>query len=104
MGASGSCEFPLTIPVAFELVLFDGVVRCVVVPVAGSHSKCAGLTRSNETVSRLLPFIKIFMTLLLLTMTLKPREILIFGTFKPFCSDRSTPIMGLIPLWSKIIF
>ena len=67
LGASGSCVFPLTIPVVFELVLFDGVVRCVVVPVAGSHSKCAGLTRSNETT---LPFIRISMTLPLLTMTL----------------------------------
>ena len=67
--ASGSCVFPLTIPVVFELVLFDGVVCCVVVPVAGSHSKCAGLTRFNETVSTL-PFIRIFMTLPLLTMTL----------------------------------
>ena len=67
LGASGSCVFPLTIPVVFELVLFDGVVRCVVVPVAGSHSKCAGLTRSNETT---LPFIRISKTLPLLTMTL----------------------------------
>ena len=67
--ASGSCEFLLTIPVVFELLLFDGVVRCVVVPVAGSHSKCAGLTRSNENVSTL-RFIRIFITLPLLTITL----------------------------------
>ena len=69
LGVSGSCEFLLTIPVVFELVRFDGVVRCVIVPVVGSHSKCAGLTRSNETVSTL-PFIRIFITLPLITMTL----------------------------------
>ena len=69
LGVSGSCEFLLTIPVVFKLVRFDGVVCCVVVPVASSHSKCAGLTRSNETVSTL-PFIRIFITLPLLTMTL----------------------------------
>ena len=69
LGVSGSCEFPLTIPVVYELVRFDGVVSCVILPVASSHSKCAGLTLSNETVSTL-PFIRIFITLLLLTMTL----------------------------------
>ena len=69
LGVSGSCEFLLTIPAVFELVCFDGVVRCVIVPVAGSHSKCAGLTRSYDTVSTL-PFIRIFITLPLLTMTL----------------------------------
>ena len=37
------------------------------IPVSGSLSKCAGLTRSRETVS-FLPFISIFMTLPLLTM------------------------------------
>ena len=56
-------------PVVFEFVVFDCVLRCVAVPVAGSHSKCAGLTRSRETVSTL-PLIRIFMTLPLLTMTL----------------------------------
>ena len=55
--------------VAFELVVFDCVLCFVAVPVSGSHSKCAGLTRSTETVSTL-AFIRIFMTLPFLTMTL----------------------------------
>ena len=42
----GSCGFPLAILVVFELCFFVGVVRCVVGPVVGLHSKCAGLTRS----------------------------------------------------------
>ena len=60
---------PQTIPVAFEFVVFDCVLRFAAVPVSGPHSKCAGLTRSTETVSTLL-FIRIFMTLPFLTMTL----------------------------------
>ena len=35
---------PLIISVVFEFVVFGCVLRCVTVPVSGSHSKCAGLT------------------------------------------------------------
>ena len=59
LGLDGSCGFPLAILVVFELCFLFGFVRCVVGPVLGSHSKCAGLTQSNETVSTL-PFIRIF--------------------------------------------
>ena len=69
LGLDGSCGFPLAILVVFELCFLFGVVRCVVGPVVGSHSKCAGVTRSNETVSTL-PLIRIFMTLPLLARTL----------------------------------
>ena len=58
-----------SILLAFEFVVFACVLRFVAVPVFGSHSKCAGLTRSTETDSTL-PFIRIFMTLPFLTMTL----------------------------------
>ena len=68
LGLIWSYGIPLTISV-FEFFIFGCVLRCVTVPVSDSHSKCAGLTRSRETVSTL-PFIRIFMSLPLLTMTL----------------------------------
>ena len=48
---------------------FSHCLRCIVVPVVGSHSICAGLTRSKETVSTL-PLTRIFITLPLLATTL----------------------------------
>ena len=51
----GPCGFLLDVLVAVDLFGLFGVLRCIVVPVVGSHSRCAGLTRSKETVSTL-PF------------------------------------------------
>ena len=68
-GLGGPCGFLLEILVVFELCGLFGVVRCMFIPVVGSHSRCAGLTRSKETVSTL-PFTRIFMTLPLFATTL----------------------------------
>ena len=57
------------ISAVLECVVFGCVLRFISVPVSGSHSKCAGLTRSTKTVSTL-PFMRIFITLPLLEMTL----------------------------------
>ena len=61
----GPCGFLLDVLVAVDLRGLLGVLRCIVVPVVGSHSRCAGLTRSKETVSTL-PLTRIFITLPLL--------------------------------------
>ena len=65
----GPCGFLLDVLVAVDLFGLFGVLRCIVVPVVGSHSRCAGLTRSKETVSTL-PLTRIFITLPLLATTL----------------------------------
>ena len=63
--SGGPCGFLLDVLVAVDLRGLLGVLRCIVVPVVGSHSICAGLTRSKETVSTL-PLTRIFITLPLL--------------------------------------
>ena len=45
LGFIWSFGIPLTISVVFEFVVFGCVLRCVTVPVPGSHSKFAGLSR-----------------------------------------------------------
>ena len=64
-----SLRVPRAISAVFECVVFGCFLRFISVPVSGSHSKYTGLTRSTETVSTL-PFIKIFIILPLLEMTL----------------------------------
>ena len=68
-GLGGPCGFLLDVLVAVDFRGLLGVLRCIVVPVVGSHSICAGLTRSKETVSTL-PLTRIFITLPFLATTL----------------------------------
>ena len=66
-----SLPVPWVIRAVLECVVFCCVLRSTSVglPVSGAHTKCAGLTRSTETVSTL-PFMRIFIILPLLEMTL----------------------------------
>ena len=54
-------RFPSNCHSIFEFFVLVCVSRCFSVPMAGSLSKCAGFTRSRETVSTL-PLTRIFMT------------------------------------------